>query len=517
VFHFLPEFIRSNGMARWDKILYKTNKKKSKIGNDIKHNLTTSSLNGEDQGIFIIPLQDANSLGILSYIVAYKHNSSLFTYRLFNRDTLNPMQPSNYTEQNLFNVQAVFGYFERIINNNNSMAINYPDQGTFENVNIVINNPNNEESISGNGQAAASFENCTITVEIVITYAFRMAPYEVQTYVSIDCYGGGGGGSGNLPQGGGSPGSGNWWNFGSGWPWTKGIATPYGDPDPFWNWWWTSGGSGGPQVTPYVMTQHDQDVFNQIDQEDQVSDNIRNNLNRDCQGTKRTGNVNFNGTKEHWLIELDYVSKNPLFGEIEYAIPYSSILNPANRGYADIVNLGNGNIFEIKPNTPQGLSSGINEVTNYVTKANFYCNTNLPPSTIWNRGSAYTTTWLPTNQPNKFLKAEFIAPGVIGYSYELTSNPIPTPIAVPSSIVDKLKYLINKIRQNMSDADRIIAAFMSENPDLVTYIKSAAIGAGVAIIVGTILEDFLTLGAGILDDWACFVLSYRILRFAAAL
>jgi len=39
------------------------------------------------------------------------------------------------------------------------------------------------------------------------------------------------------------------------------------------------------------------------------------------------------------------------------------------------------------------------------------------------------------------------------------------------------------------------------NPDLVTYIKGAAIGAGVAIIVSTIIEDFLTLGAGIADDW----------------
>jgi hypothetical protein len=52
---------------------------------------------------------------------------------------------------------------------------------------------------------------------------------------------------------------------------------------------------------------------------------------------------------------------------------------------------------------------------------------------------------------------------------------------------------------------------------LVTYIKTAAIGAGVAIVVGTILEDIITAGAGIADDWACFVLSYRIIRFALTL
>jgi hypothetical protein len=35
--------------------------------------------------------------------------------------------------------------------------------------------------------------------------------------------------------------------------------------------------------------------------------------------------------------------------------------------------------------------------------------------------------------------------------------------------------------------------------------------------VGTILEDIITAGAGVADDWACFVLSYRIIRFALTL
>ncbi len=38
-----------------------------------------------------------------------------------------------------------------------------------------------------------------------------------------------------------------------------------------------------------------------------------------------------------------------------------------------------------------------------------------------------------------------------------------------------------------------------------------------AIIVGTILEDIITAGAGIADDWACFTLAYRIIRFAIKL
>jgi hypothetical protein len=53
----------------------------------------------------------------------------------------------------------------------------------------------------------------------------------------------------------------------------------------------------------------------------------------------------------------------------------------------------------------------------------------------------------------------------------------------------------------MSKFKETIAEYLKDNPDLVTYLKGAAIGAAVAIVVGTIVEDFLTAGAGILDDW----------------
>ena len=33
-------------------------------------------------------------------------------------------------------------------------------------------------------------------------------------------------------------------------------------------------------------------------------------------------------------------------------------------------------------------------------------------------------------------------------------------------------------------------------------------------VLGTILEDFLTLGGGIADDLPSFILAYRIVRFA---
>lgn len=59
-----------------------------------------------------------------------------------------------------------------------------------------------------------------------------------------------------------------------------------------------------------------------------------------------------------------------------------------------------------------------------------------------------------------------------------------------------------------------MAQYLRESRDLVNFTKGAAFTAVVAIIVGTIIEDFLNLGAGIADDWASFWMAYKIVRFA---
>jgi hypothetical protein len=55
---------------------------------------------------------------------------------------------------------------------------------------------------------------------------------------------------------------------------------------------------------------------------------------------------------------------------------------------------------------------------------------------------------------------------------------------------------------------------LHQYPELVTYLKTAAVGAAVAIVVGTIAQDFSSGGAGILDDIVCLRLAYKIVRFA---
>ncbi len=275
-----------------------------------------------------------------------------------------------------------------------------------------------------------------------------------------------------------------------------------------------------PPIPPYVvyecnytLTAADQLIIDELNAEDAEDNNIYQNL--DCKGTKRGGNINFQGTKEHWIIQLDYLSKNTFYGEIEYAIPQSSALG--NRGYCDIANLYSNELFEIKPDNPNGsgMTNGITEVNRYCLKANLFCPSNagsIPP--VWHPGTDYPLNYLPSANPNMQLQVRLMAGGVIGYKEIPTHSAPPSPVIIPVTILDKVARLVERLRNNIADADRIITEYLRQNPGLVTYLKTGAVAAAVAIIVGTIAQDFFSGGAGILDDLVCFKLAYKIVRFA---
>ncbi len=314
IFKFLPDFVRKNGLPKWDKVIYKTSNHSNVAGRQsstIRTNSVTSSANissntnsSEDQGVFFIPLQSQNSQEVKSYITAYKHNDSLYTYRLYNKDSLNTIQAgSNSTKNNLLNTQAVFGYFEKSINNVDSVNINSPLSATIKNVNISFDTPPSSSSTSGivtNSMASSS--GCTMSITVTIEYsleiwtdgnsAWIVESVSVTMEIAIDCSGGGGGGGCSCggSTGGGSTGGGGyydpsgggyWWGYGTGWPWYTGGGGYY---DPNWNWWWTGGGSGGgydPDFDPlnYPETseiiQFENDYRNQMStQELQIFDNM---------------------------------------------------------------------------------------------------------------------------------------------------------------------------------------------------------------------------------------------------
>jgi hypothetical protein len=268
-----------------------------------------------------------------------------------------------------------------------------------------------------------------------------------------------------------------------------------------------------PYVCNYQLTPYQASIFNQIDAEDNLANQ---NFNLDCQGTRRSGNINFPGTKEHWLTQIYYLSMNPVGGEREYKIPNAGV-NPSSPGYADIVNLENGHIFEIKPYNFINLQPAINEVNNYVAKANLGCSSSLQSGAVWNRGTGFVPAFIPGAFPNTYLYLTSPSPGVIFYQEQILSTPPPLPVIIPQNILDKVKTLIERLKNNMQNANRIIAEFFQENPEVVNFIKGAAIGVGATILIATIVEDVATLGVGIADDWASFVLAQRIIRFAMAL
>lgn len=281
VYKFLPDFVRKNGLPKWDKVIYQTSKnsnvnRKSSTSNtnaNVSSIVNTSQSNDDaEQGIFLIPLQSQTSQEILSYITAYKHNDSLYTYRLYNKDSLSNVQAgSTVTQQNLINTQAVFGYFEKFINNTDSINITSPENAIIKNVNISFGNGSFSQANNILSTTSSSSLDCTLTISITIEYTIEVwsdgnttVIQETLVYtleVTITCTGGGGGGcgcggttsggttggttsGGGSPSGGGNydPSGGGWWTYGTGWPYYTGGGSggngsgPY---DPNWYWWWT--------------------------------------------------------------------------------------------------------------------------------------------------------------------------------------------------------------------------------------------------------------------------------------
>jgi hypothetical protein len=285
IFKFLPAFIQKNGIPKWDKVLYKTKNTNGSAGknpglvNSQASTFNENSSNTASQGVFFIPLQSTTSGEVKSYITAYKHNDSLYTYRLYNKDSLSEVHTTNAQEKsNLLNTEAVFGYFEKAINNKDSVIIgNNGNKTVIKNANIAINEKNNSSVKNLSTTTFYAGGSCDVTFEIAITYFqadyyingyYIGSVYGVEVYMSItiSCSGGGGGdcGCGNPsggygdPNGGydpNNPGGGNWWNSGTGWPWNNPYYYAGYDPNnpnpynPGWGWWWNGGGSGTNTLT----------------------------------------------------------------------------------------------------------------------------------------------------------------------------------------------------------------------------------------------------------------------------
>ena len=527
---FVKELVATEGMPLWDKSLIEVRKKST---------VTTAGLDGgggfeiEDTLVFT-PLLEEDSLSVNAFYLSkitgdsvelhlYRGNDyDNYAYGRLNSDSLTA---ERIVLQLMSLNNAVFGYKEFITTDSLLFANDAPivsdspyfrtkvklkedNQHGFANSstqNLLVTQVTvcreyycSQLERGNNNNQGSSFMVCT--VELCTTTI--LIGYEWPPEYPIPTTGGGGGGMGTPPANGNCTGA---TNCREGSILLEGRI-PCGNCGP------------GPIFIPYIctyqLTPQEAAIFAALDAEDELADDNYETL--DCEGTNRTGNVMFNGTLEHMLIQTDFASSNPTYGKVEFAIPGSSAAG--NRGYADMVNTLSGNVFEIKPNNATGIANGTVEVDRYVTKGNEHCTSVLPFGVTFNKTGAFAERNYPTVIPNRYLNVKLIAPGVVGYSYITTTNqPVPAPYAAPSSILDKFKELFNRLKDNIGAFDQIIAEYLQQHPELVTYIKNAAYGAAVIIIVGTIVEDFLTVGGGVSDDVASFLLARRIVRFARAL
>lgn len=230
LFNFLPAFVKKNGVPKWEKTLYKvqSNLNKSKAG-------LRAGTETDNQGIFFIPLQSTTSSDIQSYITAYKHNDSIYTYRLYNRDTMNAKNPTTAEEKhNLLNIQAVFGYFEKSINNKDSIVVAAPGNGRVKNVQIGFGNKTGRSSATERATGAT----CSVSLTVIIEYEWNDFSYcyngcgawvEVSEILIVDIFcsendatDGYDGGGYNSDGGDYS----NWWLYGSGWPYNNPSGYP---------------------------------------------------------------------------------------------------------------------------------------------------------------------------------------------------------------------------------------------------------------------------------------------------
>jgi hypothetical protein len=132
VMRFLPSFVAKHGYPVWDKVMFAVidgnNQRTSEQGN-----VTTNSTNSRtgsttsSQGVFFIPMENETNTAVKSYITVYKHNDTLYNYRLYDRNDLNTLTPTNdSTKKKLLATQAVFGHFEKQLYNRDSISINAP-------------------------------------------------------------------------------------------------------------------------------------------------------------------------------------------------------------------------------------------------------------------------------------------------------------------------------------------------------------------------------------------------------
>jgi hypothetical protein len=215
------------------------------------------------------------------------------------------------------------------------------------------------------------------------------------------------------------------------------------------------------------------------------------------------------GVTQHAAIQLDFWLNIDNGAQLEYQIPESG--PNGGTGWADIIDAQSG-IYEIK--TYLEIETGKTELERYIDKGKIHCKKNFA------KGLKYPSERViihPAN-PNKEIvakgyKAEY--QGMI--IYDVRNRNVSDPIILPKNLFDKFKELKKKYEEDIDNIEREINEWLKKEPEVVKWIKVVGMVAAVTIMVATVIEDFITLGAGIADDVQSFYLARSIVRIAYSL
>ncbi len=252
---FIKNFVYKNGIPVWQHILLRT-ATQGLTTEDFESKQTLSSDANQNKGVLFIPLQEIGGTRIKSYIVANKHNDTTYTYSLYNRDSLQNLQPKTKSDKgNLITALSMFGIFEKKINLLDSIELTGGITGVIKNAKEVHNNnPQQQNSKQTNSTEKTTLSTCITHIREEISYTYygvldggayrEVAVPNLTITISISC-GGTQYGSNNT---GGSfvTGGTNWWDSGTGFGQTVGGSTNYSTTNELGlNAWW-SGITGMP-------------------------------------------------------------------------------------------------------------------------------------------------------------------------------------------------------------------------------------------------------------------------------
>ncbi|MDP8993224.1 MAG: hypothetical protein M3N31_09285 [Actinomycetota bacterium] len=191
-------------------------------------------------------------------------------------------------------------------------------------------------------------------------------------------------------------------------------------------------------------------------------------------------------------------------------------------------------IAEVKPANAAGLLSGDRDLLWYEMQleavGHKVTRLNLPPP----YGPIPFPTLAPPNCPQA--QEMYLDPPVLGvYGYwcqpdyaELSRIcdcrrgrrvPVPVPVrrpvpVAPRPVLEQIRDFVRDVVTSSRDAEQAARQWLITHPEVVEYLTTIAYVAAITIIVATIVEDIVTLGAGLADDPASFAAAAALVRVA---